>query len=178
MGITIGLIAFCAAGYFVWIHFLKRDEVNPFIEKGQPRLAASLEEMGDFETYSLDPQRPSRSLQFERDLKGSLVLLNFWASWCKPCVIETPDLLELASKNPSLKIIFVNEDSSQADLDAFLRSFPGMIGERTFVVRDHDRRLMKMLKVSLLPESHFYDKEGQFIRIIKGSIDWKTFKIE
>lgn len=117
-------------------------------------------------------------LTFDKDLKGSLVLVNFWASWCEPCVIETPDLIELAEKNPSLKILFVNEDSSRKDLEIFLKSFPGMISERTFVIWDTDKSLMKKMNVSLLPESHFFDREGNFIRVIKGSINWKNFKIE
>lgn len=177
MGITFGLFLLCAASYYVWIEYLKREEIIPRVGPQAATTHVSLAEVGDMTTYSLDPRYPSKTLSFEGDFNGHIVLLNFWASWCEPCIVETPDLLELAAKNPQLKIVFVNEDSLQEDLDSFLRSFPGMVGERTFVVRDPERELMKKMEVSLLPESHFFDREGRFIRVIKGGINWKTFNL-
>lgn len=178
MGVTLGLFIFCAASYYAWLEYLKREEIIPQVGPQAALSQISISEIGNLTTYSLDPRFPSRTLNYSDDFKGYVVLLNFWASWCEPCVIETPDLIELAAKYPRLKIVFVNEDSLQEDLDSFLRSFPGMVGERTFVVRDSGRELMKKLEVSLLPESHFFDQEGRFVRVIKGGINWKSFKLE
>ena len=178
IGLTFGLFVFCAASYYSWVEYLKRDEVIPEVGVSSVVSSIYLREIGDLVTYSLDARFPSRTLTYDKDFDGHIVLLNFWASWCEPCVVETPDLIDLVARYPRLKIVFVNEDSVQGDLDSFLRSFPNMVGERTFVVRDSERMLMRKLQVSLLPESHFFDQKGRFIRVIKGGIDWKSFDLE
>ncbi len=105
------------------------------------------------------------------------LIVNFWASWCGPCVQETPDLIELTKKTSGLKILFVSGDSSRQEINSFLTSFPEMNGPSTRVIWDEKKELMSLYSVQLLPESFIYDKDLKFKRHIKGAVDWKNLNL-
>jgi thiol-disulfide isomerase/thioredoxin len=105
------------------------------------------------------------------------VILNFWASWCAPCVQETPDLIEMTKKNPDLKILFISADSNKNEILSFLNSFQEMNSLQTRVLWDEKKELMNLYQVQLLPESFIYDKDLKYHRHIKGAVDWKNLDL-
>lgn len=110
-----------------------------------------------------------------RSLQGKVVILNFWASWCAPCVEEVPSLIKLTKEfKGDVELIAVSGDSNREDIEVFLKSFPELQGSHIKVVWDEDRSLMKQFQVSRLPESLVLNKEQKLVKKLVGSIDWYT----
>ncbi len=92
------------------------------------------------------------------ELRGEVVMINFWASWCAPCRQEMP-LLEVLYKKYSdlgftLLAVNVEEDSSKADL--LLKDIPV-----TFpILFDNTNKVTKLYKVVAMPSTVIIDKDG------------------
>lgn len=103
------------------------------------------------------------------ELRGRVVLVNFWASWCPPCREEAPDLQALheAYGDAGLTVLGVNilESSRQKALDfidEFALTYPN--GE------DIGQFIAKQYRVEGPPESFLIDKEGNISRFILGAL--------
>lgn len=108
-------------------------------------------------------------------MKGKVIILNFWASWCGPCVEEVPSLIKLVKEyKGDIQLIAVSGDSNENDIHVFLKSFPELKGANIKIVYDQDRSLMKMFDVARLPESLILNPEQKLVKKLVGSIDWHT----
>ena len=92
------------------------------------------------------------------DYKGRWVLVNFWATWCPPCLKEIPDLIALYESRKDIMIIGVSMDAddSQVVLDFVQKmgvTYPTVLGNRTIASQLDD--------ISLLPSTYFFDPDGQ-----------------
>lgn len=123
----------------------------------------------------------SRTLAGEEIRLGSgpLVILNFWASWCGPCIQEMPSLMRLASQNPeTVTLIAVSEDESLKDLKKFLGLYPMTQAKNIFLIHDLDRRLSLGFGVNKFPETFVFDREFRPITKINGAVDWSTINLQ
>lgn len=103
------------------------------------------------------------------DLRGQVVLLNFWASWCPPCRAEAPDLQALHEDfSPSgLRVIGVNMlESSRAKAQAFIDE----LGIGYANGEDIEQRIARLYRVEAPPESYLIDRRGQVRQVYIGSI--------
>lgn len=102
------------------------------------------------------------------ELKGKVVVVNFWATWCPPCRKEMPDLEALYAefKSEGLVILAVS-DEPRATVEKFVAanmySFP--------VLLDSDRKVGGAFKVSSIPKSFVYDRQG---KLVAQSMDMRT----
>ncbi|MCX6895533.1 MAG: TlpA disulfide reductase family protein [Verrucomicrobia bacterium] len=106
----------------------------------------------DLATFSLEGKLPA-------DCAGKIVIVDFWASWCKPCKMSFPALNELQARYAAqgVVIIAINEDEKRADMEAFLKKLPA-----TFtVVRDAEQKLVRHIKVNTMPSSFVIDRTGK-----------------
>jgi len=93
-----------------------------------------------------------------QDLRGQVVMLNFWASWCGPCRQEMPLMDEIFKKYEKLgfTILAVNVDEDSSDADGFLKSVPV-----TFpVLYDNDSKVSELYAVDAMPTTVMIDRDG------------------
>ncbi len=103
--------------------------------------------------------------------KGTVVLLNFWATWCPSCREEIPSLNALARqlKNRKFSIIAVSTDRSVSGVREFLKKNPS---DYTVLV-DYSLSVSKPLyKVFMLPTSFLIDKKGIIVEKYYGGENW------
>lgn len=105
------------------------------------------------------------------DYRGKVVLLNFWASWCPPCVREMPSMqrLNAALKNRPFVIVTVNMDETREEITAFLQK----LKIREFVVlMDRGGKVLQRWKVHVFPTSFVLDAKGKLRYAFAGAPEW------
>lgn len=106
----------------------------------------------DFTFQSLDGRTHSLS-----DFGDKTVILNFWASWCAPCIIEFPQMLKLAKANEDKTVfLFLSQDEETADITRFLAKFPAAKRAKNIhIAQDTDKRIaQKLFGTYKLPETY------------------------
>jgi thiol-disulfide isomerase/thioredoxin len=98
--------------------------------------------------------------------RGSVVIVDFWASWCKPCRQSIPWLNELRRLHGAegLVIVGVNVDANRADAERFQREVP--IGFE--VLYDPNGRLAEQLNLQGMPTTFVFDREGKLAHTVLG----------
>ena len=123
----------------------------------------------DFKLIDLNGKEVSLS-----DFKGKKVFLNFWASWCPPCISEMPDIEKLytETKDSDLVILAVNLGEDKATV----KDFSDTNKYNFKILLDTDQSVGKQYNISAIPTSYFIDKEGNIVSTVKGSISLEKMK--
>jgi peroxiredoxin len=102
-------------------------------------------------------------------LRGEVVLVNFWATWCKTCVVEMPSMERLAArlKGKPFRLLAVSVDD---DWTAVRNFFPR--GTQLQVVLDTSREVPKRFGTEKFPESFLVDKDGNVRYYVISDRDW------
>ena len=105
------------------------------------------------------------------DFRGKVVLIDFWASWCKPCQKELPFLTELynQNKNKDFVVIAINLDEHKENMQKFLDDMQWRV--RFPVIRDPKGKIPTLYKVNALPTTLLVDKKGYIRYQHKGFKD-------
>jgi peroxiredoxin len=119
----------------------------------------------DFRLSALDG--PEQSLS---SLRGRVVLLNFWATWCKPCEDEMPAMQRLYQQLPreDFELLAVSVDDGPAEVVAFQQrlglSFP--------ILLDSDQRVARSYETFRFPETLLVGRDGVVIERFVGPKEW------
>jgi len=121
------------------------------------------------------PAVPSGSLDI-KDYRGQVVVLNLWATWCPPCVEETPSLVRFAEKmrEHGVTVISLSVDEDRPALQDFIRKYqiPYPVG------RDPDRSLSGRYGTVQFPETYIFDRHGRLAEKVIGPTDWDDTRMQ
>ncbi|HUI55500.1 MAG TPA: TlpA disulfide reductase family protein [Bryobacteraceae bacterium] len=104
---------------------------------------------------------------------GKLLVLNFWASWCGPCVEETPSLSTFAEQyaQKGVVVLGISVDQNEKAYRAFLDRYkPGFLTAR-------DLKIHEDFGTFMYPESYFIDSKGKVVFKIANAADWNDPKL-
>jgi len=149
-----------------------------------PIILISLKERGSFSklTRPLQEGRPAPDFSFPdlngnevslSDHRGSVVLVNIWATWCPPCRDEMPSMQKLYDrfKGEHFEILAVSIDADGREAVApFMRkmnlTFPALL--------DPKGMIQGLYRITGVPESFIVDREGILVNKIIGPMDWSS----
>jgi cytochrome c biogenesis protein CcmG, thiol:disulfide interchange protein DsbE len=103
-------------------------------------------------------------------LKGQIVVLNFWATWCPPCIEEMPSLVRMQQRMQpkGVTVVAVSVDVDESNYRRFLRDH----GVNLLTVRDPDQKSNSLYGTSKFPETYIIDRGGVVRRKFIGAVDW------
>ena len=106
-----------------------------------------------------------------KSLKGKVVILDFWASWCGPCAESFPVMDELQQKyrDQGLVILAVSVDEKAGKMEGFLKRNPVSFA----VVRDGDHKLVANVTPQTMPTSFIIDRQGK-VRFVHNGFHGST----
>jgi len=120
-------------------------------------------EAEDFQLTDLDG-KPNSLSQY----RGKIVLLNFWATWCKPCTTEMPAMQASFDRlrDQGFVVLAINELEDDAKVREHIKTY----GHTFTVLMDPDNQVANQFGVYGLPVSVFIDQQGKVQEYIKGGL--------
>jgi len=117
----------------------------------------------DFRLFDLEGKQQSLS-----QYRGKVVLVNFWATWCKPCTTEMPAMQTTYDKlrDKGFVVLAINELEDEAKVREHIEQY----GHTFPVLMDRDNKIANQFGVFGLPVSVFIDEKGVVQQYIKGGL--------
>jgi cytochrome c biogenesis protein CcmG/thiol:disulfide interchange protein DsbE len=102
--------------------------------------------------------------------KGQIVVLNFWATWCPPCIEEMPSLVQMQQrmKDKGITVVAVSVDVDDSNYRRFIRDH----NVNLLSVRDADQKSNALYGTFKFPETYVIDRSGVVRRKFIGAVDW------
>jgi cytochrome c biogenesis protein CcmG, thiol:disulfide interchange protein DsbE len=116
-------------------------------------------------------QDSDRKLSLDQ-FRGQVVVLNFWATWCPPCVEELPSLMNLQDRMRERGVTVLGV-SIDVDGDAYHR-FLKLHNINFLTVRDPEQKVAGMYGTTGWPETYIIDRQGVLRRKFVGPVDWNS----
>ena len=157
---AVAALLAAGAAWALW----SAEPVPPLLEAGSPAPEFSLPPLGGGAPLGLG------------ELRGRVVLVNFWATWCKPCEDEMPAMERLyrALGRDGFELLAISVDAGDAEVEAFRErlelSFP--------ILRDPDRRVATRYQSLRFPETFLIGPDGVVAARFIGPREWDAPEYE
>lgn len=152
-----------------------RFPIQVFLNKGLALISPSLiskESQIKIETYNWELKALNGSSYNLETVKGKVVFINFWATWCPPCIAEMPSIQSLYNVyGDKIEFIFISQESPQT-IKQFLNK-----ENYTFNVYSYDNKPPINFDVSSIPRTFLIDKSGTIIFDKTGASNWNSLKV-
>lgn len=157
---TLAVAALLAAGLALFGCSKSQDPSESKGGKGVSELKSEARKATDFELKSMTGETVKLS-----ELKGKVVLLDFWATWCPPCQASLPHLMGLKEKyaDKGLVIIGMSLDNSRSELEMFLKRKP-----LNYTVVQCPDGVKMDYRVSSIPRMFVVDRQGGIVADFLG----------
>ncbi len=121
----------------------------------------------DFTLKNLDEKKINL-----KDYKGKVVLLNFWATWCEPCLEEMPSMQKVYNKlkDKGFVVLAVSIDEDRGERN--VRAFAKKLGLSFPILLDPDQKVRDKYFNNSLPTSYLINAKGKLKGYIAGARDW------
>ncbi len=169
-----------AAKYLASLPYKKRDVFIPSSKKTKIKTGKKERTLKKFQGNPEPPELKlfdlNKKLIDLKELSGQVVLVNFWASWCPPCVHEMPSMQKLQNRffSKGFTILGVNMAEDEKTVRQFLNS---KVNVQFPVLFDNEGAALKKWGVFAFPTSYIIDKKGKIRYAIFGSVDWEKQSI-
>jgi cytochrome c biogenesis protein CcmG/thiol:disulfide interchange protein DsbE len=109
------------------------------------------------------------------DYRGQVVVLNFWATWCPPCIEELPSLetLQQRMKDKGIKVLAISIDDDDSAYHQFLKDNRVDL----LSVRDASKKSNNLYGTFKFPETYIIDQKGIVRRKFIGAVNWNQAEI-
>ncbi|GGN56548.1 thiol-disulfide oxidoreductase ResA [Oceanobacillus indicireducens] len=121
----------------------------------------------DFQLTQINKNSDLETLRLS-DYEGKGVMLNFWATWCKPCEAEMPYMQELYPKykDKGVEIVAVSLDTTELVVDRFIDRY-----DLTFPIpHDKNGEIRDLYKVGPIPSTFFINPDGEIQEVVNGAL--------
>ncbi len=128
---------------------------------------------GDAPDFTAVDLATGKTVSFREHYRGSVTLVNVWATWCGPCKEEIPalDSLYRALAPQGFRIAAVSiDDGDSSKVQRFIDDFH--VGFD--VLHDREGRIQQIYQTTGVPESFLVDKDGKILRIVYGAAQWTS----
>jgi thiol-disulfide isomerase/thioredoxin len=177
------LILFLITGYLSSVFIGKNKPLalhnDPALTNNQTATSSTAGIVPDF-TFTDIKERTTSSHKF----KGRNLIINFWASWCTPCLIELPILLDIANRHKNTTdLLLISSDRNEQTMKRFLNSLTKeqarlLENDNIYVVFDHNTAItFDIFQTTKLPETIIVDRDLLMVKKLVGA-SWKPEDIE
>ena len=139
---------------------IKSNDIEKIQIIKEPYYINNLELMNYKENYTLLDDKPA-----------SYFIINFWASWCAPCIKEMKSLNSLQKKMPSIRVITISQDKN---LDLAKKFFKKNKHESLEKYFDKDKKVLSKFSLRGLPTTFIVDKNYKVFAKVEGIIEWDS----
>jgi peroxiredoxin len=156
-GTALLVAAIAAAAMLAW---LLSTGAPPVVDRGSDAPAFELPRVGEGTPVSL------------ASLRGKVVLLNFWATWCRPCEEELPAMerLHRTLAGDDFELVAVSVDADATPVEAFRQR----LGLGFTLLLDSDQRVARSYQTFRFPESLLIGRDGVIVERYVGPKEWDS----
>ncbi|MGE3973411.1 MAG: TlpA family protein disulfide reductase [Bdellovibrionales bacterium] len=171
-----GLVAAFVMAVIFMIIWLKYGQRLSYEENTAPvALLDKMETQGapEFELPTLEGQPFVLS-----STRGSVVLVNFWATWCAPCVTEFPSMLRLVNSfDGKVKLVTIAADERKQDVLDFVKSFKGEV-QHAHHLWDPEIKIAKLYGTVRMPETYIFGSDFKLKKKVVNAVDWDSDEVK
>ena len=104
-----------------------------------------------------------------KENRGKILIVDFWATWCGPCIRSIPSLIEISKeyKEAGVELVLVNCEEPETRVRPFLERLKSI----PTVVLDTDGTVSKQYNVAAIPQTVLIDRDGGIVEVLVGASD-------